>query len=555
MRFKFRWTIENKILVPFLLITLLTILAFGAIIYYTGYTIKADKELELAQIHITYIESDINSLCATLDATEIAQKYQNMREDNIVIYSGSGEVISDGRIMPEGAAATNERILLERSSNLMGWQICYVINQSVFVVGLLEEQKYTILTMIVLLMIIVQASILIAANISMPIQRLGIACAAISAQAEDISALDIEYTNRRDEIGQLAVSFNRMLANIQTYTADIVKVKQLNEGIVESLPIAVVAYDNDKNVMLINTPAKRLLERTDYRNGDKTLAELLTETVEHPRLFYDPIHLTNAEDQGMDIELGVWQLNDESQCSWGVLCTLDDITYKKIMDERISEDNRLIYAGKLAAGLAHEIRNPLAGIRASVQVVKKRLPQEIDQMLCESILGEVDRVNLLVENLLNLSRQRTLRKKMINIPKLYEELILLYSKVAENSHIEIQIQCAAGIALYADESAIKQIFINLINNSIKAIRGSGRIVLGAARPVGRLVLTLTDDGVGIEPKILQQLSKPGNGAAEGGLGLSIVNQLLHQNNGTLKIESGGGGIGTIISMTFVQEEA
>ena len=239
----------------------------------------------------------------------------------------------------------------------------------------------------------------------------------------------------------------------------------------------------------------------------------------------------------------MWRLMDENQKSWGVLCTVDDITYRKLMEEQAVQDEKLIYTGKLAAELAHEIRNPLAGIRVGVQVVERHVTQENDRVLCETIVGEVDRINLLVENLCSLGRKRELKKDLIPVDELFGEILLLYSKIAENSHIHLRCEVPKDVLLYADKSAMKQVLINLINNSIKAMKSGGEILMRADMREDRVCLWIIDDGPGMAAE------RPGGENRDGGMGLSIVSQLLRQNDAAFHMESAPGQ-GTKAKITF-----
>jgi len=542
MRIKLRWDIEKKILAPFLLMTIIATLAFGGILYYSSYHFKIAAEQEAAASQLYYLQLEMDDQYRRQGLAGLYEEYAGFQQEGVYLYDADGSPVGHGVNPPK-----NLRLIQESRSNLAGWSARYYIDQTRFTVGLIEEQRYTILATIALMLIIVQSSIMITDNIATPLRRLNSACKAVSERPEGTPELNLEFASRRDEIGDLAKSFDRMLNNIHSYNASIVRVKLLNETIVESLPIAVVAYGRERQVLLINSAAKKLLARTDYRYEGQTLAELLQQYITAPKLFYDPLQLVNGEQKTLEIELGIWRLTDENQLPWGVLCTLDDVTYKKILEARAHQDDKLVYAGKLAANLAHEIRNPLAGIRASVQVVGKRLDRETDRQLCRSIIGEVDRINLLVENLVDLSRRREVKKDLIDIPGFYEELLLLYAKVAENSHIQMRIETEPETRLYADASALKQIFINLINNSIKAIQSGGHIVLKAWQDGQRLHLAVEDDGLGMPEQKLALLQKSSEGG--GGLGLPIVEQLLQQNGGSLAWQSEPGQ-GTRIIMTF-----
>ena len=537
MKLRRLFDIERKILIPFLVLGAVSTVLFGVILYDTGYRAKMAEEQRLAESSIALIESDIGYYASAGQLQQLAEKYRQCRQPHILIQGRDGEYIGGTR--PQ----SGDSVLYSRTGNQMGWKISYTVDQTQLKAELLQEQKYTVLALIAQLIVVLQVSILIADNISTPIRRLNYACRTISEQPQEPWTFDGEFTDRSDELGQLARSFYGMLRNLHQYTADLKRVKKINETIVESLPIAVIAYDQDGNVLLSNSRAQNLLAKSEYRYEGKSLSALLEESLKNQKVFYDPIRLLDGGSRRLDVELGVWRLLDEDQKPWGVLCTIDDITYRKMMEEQAVQDEKLVYAGKLAAELAHEIRNPLAGIRVGVQVVERHSSSETDRKLCETIIGEVDRINLLVENLCHLTRQRKLQKTLIDVAGLYQEVSLLYSKIAENSHIELLSDAPPGILLYADKSAVKQVLINLINNSIKAMKTGGTIVMKARARESRILLCLSDDGEGIPAEKMKSENR------NGGMGLSIVSQLLQKNDGTFRLESAPGK-GTKAMMTF-----
>ena len=200
------------------------------------------------------------------------------------------------------------------------------------------------------------------------------------------------------------------------------------------------------------------------------------------------------------------------------------------MEEKINEDEKLAYTGKLAADVAHEIRNPLAGI----QVVSRKLSEERDRKLCGGMVREVDRVDLLIENLLNLSRRRESKKTTVSLNALFEELQMLYFKVAENKGIRFNALVNGRLWLYADEGELRQVLINLINNRVKAMPDGGELSIRAWKKEEGVALSVVDTGVGMTPEKLRKVLA---GGENGGLGLSIVQWLLAQNGGELSMDS------------------
>ena len=322
--------IERKILVPFLLLGIVSTVMFGVILYDTSRSTKLAKERNLAENNISLIEFDIDYSVRMGEVQQLREKYREIPQFHILIEDRDGAYIG-------GTPAGTGEVLYSSSDNQLGWKISYTVDQQVFTTELLHEQKYTVLAIIAQLILVLQASILIADNISTPIRRLSYACRTVSEQPQEPWDVDVEFTNRGDELGQLARVFQGMLRNLQRYTADLRREKNLNQTIVESLPLAVIAYDQDQNILLSNSRAQNLLAKTEYRHKGKPLSALLEECLENQKVFYDPIQLTDEENHRLDVELGVWRLMDENQKSWGVLCTVDDITYRKMMEEQERE--------------------------------------------------------------------------------------------------------------------------------------------------------------------------------------------------------------------------
>ncbi len=540
---KFRLNIEHKIMIPFLTIGILTILCFGTIMTWNGYVQKMERERAAAASSLRALELDAG---LSGSGTLLLQKYRLIQNDSLYLFDADG-VLLLGTQPPDP-----DDILLETGLPAFGWRACYALDRTAFWNSLIEEQKYMILATIALLIVIVQVSLFVSYNISEPLRQLSEACRVVAVGEQPVrrSPQVDEYAERSDEIGQLANAFQRMLADIASHTDEILRMKLLNETIVESLPLGIVACSPEKEIICINSKAVEMLDQTGYLCGGQTLRQIVDGIIVSPKVLHDPIRLQNADGRAVDYEIGVWRLRTADEGEGGTLCTLDEITYKKRMEEKLTEGEKLAYTGQLAAMLAHEIRNPLAGIRAGIQVISRRLESDRDRMLSTSILGEVDRVNRLIEDLLHLSRKRESQKVLINLPALFDELLLLYAKIAQNNRIRITARVQGDPPLYADESEIRQVLVNLINNSIKSLHSGGEIALEAHREGDSTVLTVSDTGDGMDEATLRGVhASLEEGRTGGGLGLSIVSRLLAQNNGSFSIDTAAGQ-GTRITIIF-----
>ena len=535
-------TIENKILAPFVCISLITVVCFCCILYQTEYNVKIETESVNAKALAAYINSDIDAGNYWLNPNDLLKKYERTYQGNsLFLYDANGQLLF-GRRTPG-----NEELVLEDStSNRLNWRVLYCLDQRELRAEFIEEQRYMILAAIAMLLIIVQASVLIANNISAPLRKLSEVCTQVSRTPDRAEDLAVEYTRRRDETGQLAAAFQSMMESLRGYTQELTRVKTLNESIVENLPLGVVVYDHENRIIFQNVRAGAMLSlegEWDHLNRD--LRTLLAEMVQRDDVLPAPARMRDTGGKIRDYEFGAWRLRNQDGSSWGTLCTIDDVTYKKHMEEKISRDEKLAYTGQLAADVAHEARNPLAGIRAGLQVVGRKLSEERDILLCREMVKEVDRVNLLIENLLNLSRKRESEKTTVSLNALCDELMMLYFKVMENKGITLSVEMEGALWLFADEQELRQMLINLINNRIKAMPDGGRVTLTGRAVQDTVSVTVSDSGSGMSPQTLERALS----GKDGGLGLSIVRRLLEQNGGSLAIHSVPGG-GTEVILTF-----
>lgn len=542
MRRGLTFSIENKILIPFVCISLAIVAGFCLILYYTEYDVKVDTEALNAKALVGYINADI-------DAGEYWRRPQDLLDKYEAAYQGSDLFLYDaqgGVLFSRRELGEEELVLEESRDNRLGWHIVYSLDRHMLRTTLIEEQRYMILAAVAMLLIIVQASVLIAHNISSPIRQLGEICTRFSHDPGTWDDLDLEYTHRRDEVGQLAAAFQSMIESLRRYTGELSQVKALNEGIVENLPLGVAVYSRGGQVVFQNGAAEAMLRRgEEVDSSGRSLEQLLSEMVCRDEVLPTTSRMKDHRGKTRVYEVGSWKLRCPGQSDWSTLCTIDDVTYQKHMEEKLNRDEKLAYTGQLAADVAHEARNPLAGIRAGLQVVGRKLPEERDRMLCQEMVREVDRVNLLIENLLNLSRKRESEKTTVSLNALCEELLMLYSKVGENKGVHLSACMSGPLWLFADEQELRQILINLINNSIKALPKGGQVSLLGRETADGVLVVVEDDGVGMEPDTLERAMK----GKTGGRGLSIVQRLLSQNSGSLHISSQPGR-GTRIELVF-----
>jgi len=211
--------------------------------------------------------------------------------------------------------------------------------------------------------------------------------------------------------------------------------------------------------------------------------------------------------------------------------------------------DRLATLGQLAAGAAHEIRNPLTSIRSTIQYLQKDVQDEAKRNLVSELIGEVDRINEIIEGLLSFSKPNKLQSEDVDIESLIEQTLQLVRTSAMKSNIDVTLDFKAREKLLsADPSQLKQVFLNIIMNGIQAMENGGSLYISVdIRQTGdsslgvkkSFFIEFRDSGAGIPREDLDHIFDPFFTTKKDGtgLGLSISYGIIQQHGGDIEIES------------------
>lgn len=206
----------------------------------------------------------------------------------------------------------------------------------------------------------------------------------------------------------------------------------------------------------------------------------------------------------------------------------------------------------MSSALAHEIKNPLAGIRSGIQVLGGRAVKENEKLLCDSMLHEIDRVTGLINDLFTLSVKKDNNRHVFPADAVLREVASIYAKECEQQNVAFETDCTA-CEVFADENEMRQMLYNLLTNSMRAVSrdGTGKICLSVSSDGGMTTFCVSDNGKGMNEEELKRAREPFytksiNGV---GLGLAIVNRLIGQNHGKMEMESAP-GCGTTVRLIF-----
>jgi signal transduction histidine kinase len=212
------------------------------------------------------------------------------------------------------------------------------------------------------------------------------------------------------------------------------------------------------------------------------------------------------------------------------------------MASRLAHTDQLASLGRLAAGLAHEIKNPLAGIQGALEILQLDSQSEANRGLYEEMLKELKRVNETLQLMLSSARPSPVQLTETDVHDLLEELRTLLEPSLRRQDTRLLVELATGpVRARLDRGKIRQVLVNLINNAADAMESGGTVTIRAAPLVeaGGIVLSVHDDGPGIPDEQQQRIFEPffSTKFTGTGLGLAIARSLVEQHGGTLEVES------------------
>jgi diguanylate cyclase (GGDEF)-like protein/PAS domain S-box-containing protein len=214
-----------------------------------------------------------------------------------------------------------------------------------------------------------------------------------------------------------------------------------------------------------------------------------------------------------------------------------DITEKRKAEERLSKSEKLTVVGELAAGVAHEIRNPLTSIKGFVQLLQQGV---IKQEFFEIILDEFDRIEEIIKEFLNLAKPQEIQLKKSDLKKVLKDVETLLESEGHLQNVQIGHQIEQNIPPFmCDSNQLKQVFINLIKNSIEAIPNGGSVNIQAIKEGPNVLIKIIDNGVGMNEERLRKLGEPffSNKEKGTGLGLMLCLRIISQHQGTVTFKS------------------
>ncbi|MBN1254540.1 MAG: PAS domain S-box protein [Deltaproteobacteria bacterium] len=339
---------------------------------------------------------------------------------------------------------------------------------------------------------------------------------------------------------------------------DFSRLEAFNRDVIQSIQSGLLTVNLKDRVTFLNKAGQEILGITISQCKNRPISDLFSTLNNN---FHEGLRsrmeTTFQKPDGEETKLGlsISPLKDHRGNKVGQIIIFQDLTHIKEMEESMRRSEKLATIGQLAAGIAHEIRNPLASISGAIQLLKEEQEGgESDQRLMEIILAESGRLNRLITDFLLYAQPPKLNKKKVDVGALVENTLEVFTRSPQwTKGMKLAKIVDANATIAADPQQLEQVLWNLFINAVDAMEGKGMLEIKVNRDgTGKTVtLLVADTGKGISPKHIDRIFDPFFTTKEGGsgLGLSIVHKIVENHEGDISVESRSDR-GTTFTLTF-----
>ena len=354
---------------------------------------------------------------------------------------------------------------------------------------------------------------------------------------------------------QLAERLKEAGRELEARRIDLRNLRTLHQDIVEHIPSGVVTLDLDGKIVSLNRGAQRIIGVTAEQIRDKSWRETPFGGIKGLETFFSApmsifgglsqeLEITRQDGQSIPIGINLTPMKSSEGRLVGLVGIFQDLTERKKTEARLRQADRLATAGQLAAGLAHEVRNPLAAISGCIELMKEAGTAK--PQLLDIVLREAERLKLVTGQFLDFAKPTLASQKRCNLVALVAEAVSLLEKSCDSAHpVTFSIQQEAEEVMAAgDPDQLKQALWNLGLNAIQAMQMGGQLNFairhhGSTNGGGWVAIELTDTGRGIPPGEVERIFDPFYTTRPGGtgLGLAITQKIIDNLGGRIEVIS------------------
>ena len=379
---------------------------------------------------------------------------------------------------------------------------------------------------------------------------------------------DLEEARTRD-LRDVSTQLEEAYRTLEERAIQFMNVQEYTQSILRSITAAVITVGPDGSIATANPAAERMLSQPESDMVPQRIGALFAEDSgldadimkvlegRLPRLVRD-MRLVTRGGRVLHAQVSTSRMRDVDGRVLGAVVTLEDVSEVKALTDQLIRADRLAAMGELTAGVAHEVRNPLGIIRASVQLVEES-GSDRERMLQATgvIKQEIDRLDKVIKALLDFGRPSKPHRVLTDLEPVIDDVVLFTRQFAGRSKVRITAEGSTGLPLVlADADQLKQVFVNLVSNAVQAMESTGGTIrLASSSDNGFVSVAVIDDGPGIPPRDLTKVFYPFYSTRDDGtgLGLTMVHRIVDEHDGHVEVKSAPGeGASFIVSLPIAR---
>ena len=384
-----------------------------------------------------------------------------------------------------------------------------------------------------------------------------------------LSSDDLDLIATLTGYAAIAIDNALLYSSLEAKAGELADLKAYSENVVESITVGVVVIDAQGKILIWNNSMQSLYGLGRNEVVDKNIVEVFADDliqtmkriIEEPRwVVQDTMrlyktHLTSRDGQNRLVNISLSPFVSHIDVVTGTLLVFDDITEKVQLEGQLLQAEKLSSIGLFAAGVAHEVNTPLAGISSYAQMLLKKTPVDDPRyQVLKKIEKQSFRASDIVTNLLNFARFKDSDLREVNINSLVKETLSLLKHQLVKSKIDVKLSLDSSLpGTLGNGGKLQQVFLNLFLNARDAMPQGGELKLRTYHEGSQLVVRIQDNGVGISKEDIKRIYDPffttkevGRGT---GLGLSVSYGIIQEHSGRISVESAPGK-GTVFSIHF-----
>lgn len=377
----------------------------------------------------------------------------------------------------------------------------------------------------------------------------------ITAYDEATQGLQRTHESLKKQVTHLTGELSRKNKELTSSLEEVSALKNYLANILESITDGVIAINPDRKVMAFNQSAAEIVLSIASDQMGKPIEDALTESSQElGRILekslsqekgFTNIEVTVNTDQQHILSVSASPIRNSRGEILGAVQSFRDLTSIKKLEEKVTRQDRLAALGEMAAGVAHEIRNPLGGIELYASTLKKRFdPESKESLIAEKIIAASNVLNRIVTDMLTFTRGRAPSKKFSSFERVCHVAIDMAARELEKKAIKVtQRHALCKQKFNIDSDQITQAFLNVILNAVQFMPEGEELIISSRLEIDahkkRVIVEFEDGGSGIEPSKIHRLFDPFYTSRKDGtgLGLAIVHKIVQDHGGSIVAEN------------------